>query len=213
VGPIHPDKSYYNDALQPLQQDINRSLALLKEAGWEDSNRNGTPDKIIAGKKQELELEIKITNKEEGMAMANIIKENAGKAGFNLKLVVVEPGQLQQDIRQHNFELAPLRISPFPGVDDPFPLWHSSNDKPGGSNRSGFRLAEMDKTIEELRSAKDATTRDKLYTRYQEIIYEHQPAIYLYVPLERIMASKKIELITSIRRPGYFENLLQPTGS
>ena len=212
IGPIHPDKRFFNNDLKPIQQDINRSLSLIKEAGWSDTNGDGTPDKMIGGKKQELHLEIKITNKEEGMAIANIIKDNGAKVGFDIAIVVVEPGQLGQDIRQNNYQIMPLRIRPFPGNEDPLPFWHSSYDKSGGSNRSGFHTAEMDKVLEDLQKS-DNDASIPYYKKFQEIIYEQQPEIYLYVPLERIIASKKIELITSPRRPGYFENLLRPAGS
>jgi len=213
TGPIHPDKSYFNKDLKPLSQDINKSLALIKEAGWTDTNGNGTPDKMIGGKREELHLEIKITNKEEGMAIANIIKENAGKAGFDLEIVVVDPSQLQQDVRQNNFELMPLRVRAFPSVDDPYPTWHSSNDRQGGSNRSGFQSEELDNVIDELRTTEDPNARDAYYKEFQQIIYAEQPAIYLYVPLERIIASKRIQMQTSPRRPGYFEQLIKPSGS
>jgi peptide/nickel transport system substrate-binding protein len=212
IGPIHPNKRYYNKDLIPIQQDINRSLLLIKEAGWSDTNGDGTPDKMIGGKKQELHLEIKITNKEEGMAIANIIKDNGAKAGFDIAIVVVEPGQLGQDVRQNNYQIMPLRIRPFPGNEDPLPFWHSSNDKAGGSNRSGFHSPEMDKVLEDLQAADDDSSI-RYYKIFQEIIFEQQPEIYLYVPLERIIASKRIELQTSPRRPGYFENLLRPAGS
>lgn len=213
VGPIHPDKPYFDKALKPLDQDINAALALVKEAGWSDSNGNGIPDKMIGGKRQELHLEIKVTNKEEGMAIANIVKENAAKAGFDIQIAVVDPSQLQQDVRQNNFQLLPLRIRAFPSVDDPFPIWHASNDRQGGTNRSGFHNAALDSVIEDLRTTENSETRSADYQKFQEIIYEEQPAIFLYVPLERIIASKRIQLQTSARRPGYFENLMKPSGS
>ena len=213
TGPIHPDKPYYDAALQPIKQDVNQSLSLIQQAGWKDTNGNGTPDKMIGGKREELKLEIKITNKEEGMAIANIVKETAAKAGFEIDIVVVDPSQLQQDVRQNNFELLPLRVRAFPSADDPFPIWHSSNDRQGGSNRSGFHNAELDQVLEELRTTENSETRDADYKRFQEILYDQQPAIFLYVPLERIIGSQRIELQTSARRPGYFENLLKPAGS
>lgn len=213
VGPIHPDRSYYHKELSPLQQDIQKSLSLLKETGWEDTNGNGTPDKMIAGKREELKLSIKLSNKAEGMAIANIVKENAAKAGFDIQLDIIDPGQVQQDLRQHNFQIMPLRTSFFPSPDDPFSLWHSSNDIPGGSQRSGFHTPELDQLIENLRTSTDPEERAAGYKKFQEIIYAEQPVIFLYVPLERIIASKKIQLQTSSRRPGYFENLITPAGS
>lgn len=213
IGPIHPDKPYFDKNLKPIEQDIQKALSLVKEAGWSDSNGNGIPDKMIGGKRQELHLEIKVTNKEEGMAIANIVKENAAKAGFDIQIMVVDPSQLQQDVRQNNYQLLPLRIRAFPSADDPFPIWHSSNDRQGGTNRSGFHNAELDQIIDDLRTTQSSETRDADYQRFQEIIYEQQPAIFLYVPLERIIATKRVELQTSSRRPGYFENLMKPSGS
>ncbi len=213
IGPIHPSKSYYNKELKPLQQDINRSLTLIKEAGWSDTNGNGTPDKIISGKLEELKLKITTTNKEEGLAIANIVKDNAKKAGFDIELVIIDPSELRQRVSQNNFELLPLRVTAYPSLYDPFSVWHSSSDRPGGNNRSGFHLPVLDKVIEDLRTTNDAGERDANYKKFQEILYEQQPVIFLYVPLERIIASKRIELQTTSRRPGYFENLLKPAGS
>ena len=168
---------------------------------------------MIGGKREELKLSIKLSNKAEGMAIANIVKENAAKAGFDIQLDVIDPGQVQQDLRQHNYQIMPLRISFYPSPDDPFTLWHSTNDSPGGSNRSGFHTPELDQLIENLRSSTDSEERAAGYKKFQEIIYAAQPVIFLSVPLERIIASKRIQLQTSSRRPGYFENLIKPAGS
>jgi peptide/nickel transport system substrate-binding protein len=209
VGPIHPDRDYYDASLQPLDQDINRAIALLKDAGWTDTNNNGTPDKVVNGKREELSLAIKIQNKEEGSTIANIVKENAAKAGFDLQIEIVEPGQFNQDIRQRNFDLLPIRIRAFPGIDNVYQQWHSDSDAPGGGNRSGFHSEELDAVINEIQTTTSDEVRDKAFKRFQQIIYNEQPAIWLYAPLERIIATKRLSLIPSSRRPGYFENLLK----
>lgn len=212
TGPIHPGKKYFDSTLPPIHQDINKSLALIREAGWNDTNGNGIADKMVGGKRHELELSIKITNKEEGNTIASIVKENAAKAGIAIDIEVVDPSQLTQDIKQQRFDLMPLRVPASPNDYDPFPLWHSSSDRQGGSNRSGFHTAVLDSLIEEIRSAASIEKRDEAYKQFQKVIYDEQPSIYLYVPLERIIASKRIELISSSRRPGYFENLLKAAG-
>lgn len=212
VGPIHPQKPYFDSDLQPIQQDLNRSMALIREAGWSDTNGNGIPDKKIGGKLEELQLNIEITNKEEGNTIANIVKSNAAKAGFDIQIKIVDPSQMTQDIKQRHFEITPIRLPAYPNADDPFPIWHSTSDRPGGSNRSGFHSPALDSAIVEIRTASTPESRNSAYRRFQEIIYEAQPSIFLYVPLERIIASRRVELITSSRRPGYFENLMKPAG-
>jgi peptide/nickel transport system substrate-binding protein len=209
VGPIYPERDYFDASLAPLDQDVNRALALLKEAGWSDTNHNGTPDKIIDGKRQELQLNIKIQNKEEGSTIANIVKENASKAGFDIQIEIVEPNQFNKDIRERNFDIATIRISAFPGIDNVYQQWHSESDAPGGSNRSGYHSAELDAVINEIQTSASDDGRDKAFKRFQQIIYNEQPSIWLYAPKERIVASKRIELIETNRRPGYFENLMK----
>ena len=210
TSPIHPDKPYYNHDLKPVTRDIKKSIALLEEAGWHDTNSNGIPDKVINGKLEELHLEVKITNKEEGIAISSILKENAKEAGFDIEIVIVDPSQIQQDARQKNFDLLPLRIRAFPFVDDPYNIWHSDNDRQGGGNRSGFRSAELDNIMEKLRRTDDSLAQVTLLKEFQQIIYDEQAGIFLYTPLERIVSSKRIQFPLSTLRPGYFENLIRP---
>src|SRR5688500_13364389 len=99
-GPIHPKRKYYHKGLQPIKQDLNKSLALIKEAGWEDTNQNGTPDKVINGKREELSVTLKITNKEEGQMLASILRENAKKAGIDVVIETVDASVFNQDVRQ-----------------------------------------------------------------------------------------------------------------
>ncbi len=212
VGPIHPGKSYYNKNLKPIQQDINHSLALIKEAGWKDTNGNGTPDKMIDGKLEELRIGIKITNQEEGKAIANIVRENAKKAGIEINIELLDPSQHSQDFRQNNFDILPMRMRASPNLDDPYQTWHSESDKPGGNNRSGFHSEAADSVINEIRTDESEKERDHDYYQLQEILYEEQPVIFLYVPLERIIVSKKFEFLSSSRKPGYFENLFKRAG-
>lgn len=212
VGPFHPEKPYYDKDLKPIQQDLQRSLALIKEAGWKDSNQNGMPDKKIGGKLTELQLRIKTPNKEEGMAIANILKENANKVGIDIQIEAMDPSQFQQDIRQNNFEIATTSRTSFPNDDDPYTLWASQSDRPGGNNRSGYHSPTLDSLITVIRTAPSQDEKYKAYHAFQEILYRDQPNIFLFVPQERIVASKKIQMVTSSRRPGYFENLCRPAG-
>ncbi|NUO01150.1 MAG: hypothetical protein HUU01_11105, partial [Saprospiraceae bacterium] len=50
VGPVHPNSEYNNTDLKPLEHSPEKARQLLKEAGWMDTNGNGTADKNINGK-------------------------------------------------------------------------------------------------------------------------------------------------------------------
>lgn len=212
IGPIHPKRSYYHKGLEPIKQDINRSLSLIKEAGWEDTNNNGIPDKVINGKREELSISLKITNKEEGQMLASIVRENAKKAGIDVVIETVSTNEFSQDLRQVNYDLVPVRMRAAPSIDEPYLSWHSESDQPGGGNRRGYHSEAADNVINAIRTADNESERDSNYYELQEILYEDQPVIFLYVPLERIAVSKKFDIISSIRKPGYFENLFRLAG-
>ena len=57
-GPTTPEFSFYNKELPPVNYDIEKSKNLLEEAGWQDSNDNGTVDKMIDGQLTELNLSV-----------------------------------------------------------------------------------------------------------------------------------------------------------
>ncbi|NNE26200.1 MAG: hypothetical protein HKN09_05105, partial [Saprospiraceae bacterium] len=46
IGHFNPVKSYYNDTIPPIPYDIDKAKSLIAEAGWSDSNNNGTVDKV-----------------------------------------------------------------------------------------------------------------------------------------------------------------------
>ncbi len=209
TGPFHPGKPYYNKDLKPIEQDFDKARKLLAEAGWADTNDDGVVDKEINGKRTELELEIMVSQRPEGQQLALIMKESAKEVGINLELVTKASREIIADLRKRDFEIVPLRNRSNPSVDDPYQLWHSDNDNPGGNNRSGFRNERADEVIMEIRSTEDDSRRIELFKELQEIIFEEQPVIFLYVPLEKIVVSEKYKMQPSDRRPGYFENLFQ----
>jgi len=210
IGPFHPDKPYYEKGLQPIQQDLEKALHLIEMAGWKDSNKNGIPDKKIGGKLTELQLRLKVPNKEEGIAIANIVKENANQIGIDIQIETMDPSQFNQDLRQNNFEIATTSRTSFPNDDDPYAIWSSQSDRPGGSNRNGYHSATLDSLIDVIRTSPSTEEKHNAYHQFQRELYRDQPSIFLYVPLERIIASKRIQMVTSSRRPGYFENLCRP---
>ena len=207
VGPVHPTRSYYNKNLKPIELDVEKARTLLKEAGWEDSNSNGTVDKNIDGELLEMNLQYMITpNNPTSNNIALIFKNEARKAGVNIEIITKEANVLRQDVKKRDFEL-------FAGgahqdmVDDPKQFWHTSSDTPNGSNRCGFGDAESDQLIEEIRRTLDEEKRGKLFLRLQEIIYEEQPAIFMYATKDRVAIHNRFKGVKlSLVSPRYFEN-------
>jgi peptide/nickel transport system substrate-binding protein len=83
-------------------------------------------------------------------------------------------------------------------------VWHSEAIGQGGSNRVSFSSAEADRIIDEIRVTLDHEKQKELYYRIQEIIYEEQPYVFLFVASERIAINNRFDgTEVSVQRPGY----------
>ncbi|MCB0550888.1 MAG: hypothetical protein KDD19_25185 [Phaeodactylibacter sp.] len=207
VGPFHPAKSYYNKGLAPIEYNPEKARALLAEAGWEDTNGNGIVDKEINGELVEMELEYKVSSAGKfANSQALLFQNDAKKAGVKVNIVAKEFTVLIDDAKKRDYELYSGAWAQDPVIDDPKQLWHSESDTPDGGNRVSFSNAEADRLIEEIRVALDEDKRYQLYQEFQELIYEEQPYIFLFAPLERIAISKRFKAEPTARRPGYLVN-------
>ncbi len=206
IGPIHISKTYYNKKLQPIKYDTQKAKKLLAEAGWSDSNHNGILDKIINGKLTELSLNFTIVGRQIEKNTALLLKENAKNIGINISIVTKNKKNYQRDRKNLKFDMIISNIGKDLVDYDPYPRWHSDNIDPGMTNLSGFHTDKCDSIIEKIQQEKNRTTKDSLYKKFQKIIYENQPVIFLYVPTNNIIVNNKYKITTSIKRPGYFAN-------
>ena len=207
TGPFHPTKPYYDKSLAPIKFDPEKARELLASAGWEDTNGDGIVDKEINGQQIEFEIEYLISNASKFLQnQALLFEDDARKAGVKINIVSKEFSVMIDDIKKRKYEMAAGAWAQDPVLDDPKQLWHTESDTPDGSNRVSFSNAEADELIERIRTTLDEQERNKLYRRFQEIIYEEQPYIFLMAPLERIAISKRFKAEPSARRPGFFVN-------
>jgi len=208
IGPIHPIRPYYHKTLEPKKLDIEKAKKLLAAAGWKDSNNDGTVDKMIDGALTELELELlKAPNDPLGNSIALVFQNEAKKAGVKVFITEKAGTALKAQLRTREFDMYSLVASADMSMDDPYQYWHTASDTPNGSNRFGFGDASSDQLIENLRRELDKEKRDTMYFQLQELLYEEQPAVFLYATKNRIAVNKKFKgFQASPKRPGYFVN-------
>jgi len=71
----------------------------------------------------------------------------------------------------------------FLGADpDPYAFWHSSQSNQDGFNIANFSNQEVDQLLEDARLITEKTSRQEKYKKFQEIIAEEVPAIFMYSP-------------------------------
>ena len=205
VGPINPARPYFNKSLKAYDYNAEKARALLKEAGWEDTNNDGTVDKMINGEQTELSIQILVAAQAAVIRdIALISQSSAKKAGINFELVTKEFNVIRREhMMTGDYEAYVLSATADIGYYDPYQYWHTAS----GANVAKFGNAETDALIEELRSTVDEDRRIELYMQFQEIIHDEQPWVFLYTPKQNIVVHKRFDnVVPSLARPGYFEN-------
>ena len=207
VGPVHPMKKAFNKDLSPIAFDVNNAKKLLAEAGWRDSDQDGILDKVIAGKKTDLTLEILISGQELGKRLSVMLQENAAKAGVGITITEKDFKQIRAEhLKTRNYQLVPSVLSQDIVKWDDLSKWHSKNDTPEGSNEMSYHNPNTDALIDQIEATAGEADRIRLYRNIQSLIYEDQPAIFLYAPEEKIVVSNRWKATATSKRPGYMAN-------
>ncbi len=206
-SPIHSSKIYHNKSIPIIPFNPKKAKTLLRKAGWKDTDDNGIVDKIIDGEKVQLELEYKYNSGNSIREQIGLhLQKTAQLAGVKINIKVQEWTMFLHEIKIRDYEISSLAWVQGAGLDDPYQIWHTSSSKGEGSNRVDFGNEESDKLIEEIRSTFDDKKRNELYMKFQEIVAEDQPYIFMFQPKERIAIHKRFENAEpSPIRPGYFE--------
>lgn len=208
VGPFNPKRDYYNQDLPPIPYDLGEARDLLEDAGWTDTNGNGTVDKVIDGTRREMELDYLVpASSRVGANIAVLFQENAQQVGIKVNLLNREFRTMMEEVANRDYQIYSGAMAQDATVpDDPRQLWHTESDNPSGTNRVGFGNAESDALIERISSTLDEEERQQLYLDFQRMVYEEQPMLFLFSPVERVVISKRFEADATELRPGFMVN-------
>ena len=179
----------------------------MDEAGWKDTDGDGIRDKVVNGQKVKLSLEIKYPSGSDVVEkIATLFAENCKKAGVEVTQTQREWTVFLQEVKQHNFEMDFGSWISAPTLDDPKQIW-STSSYDGGSNYVGFGDQKSDEVIEKLRNEQDEAKRFQLYQQFQQMVYDAQPYIFFYSPLNREAIHARFKNANASKaRPGYEEN-------
>jgi peptide/nickel transport system substrate-binding protein len=179
TGPYKPGTWAYNPNVKRYPFDAARAAALLAEAGWSAKGSDGVLTK--GGERFAFTIVTNQGNKQRAKA-AEIIQKNLRAVGMDVEIRTVEwAAFLKEFVHPKKFDAVILgwTISPDP---DPYDVWHSSKTGPAELNHVSFKNAEVDALIEQGRRTFDQERRRAAYARFQEILAEEQPYVFLYVP-------------------------------
>jgi peptide/nickel transport system substrate-binding protein len=181
TGPFLLASSAYNRNVRPLSFDLAQAQRLLDEAGWRDTNANGTRDKIVDGHLVEAVISLNISGSTpDDLTMAQIIQSNWRRIGVRLEITPVQQALMIQRLRSKDFDavLAGWSLAWSP---DPYQTWYGGNAELSDTpNAIGYRNVEVDRLVVALRSTFDRKRQREMYHRVHELIYDDQPYTFLF---------------------------------
>ena len=203
IGMVHPSKPFYARLIKPYNYDIQKAKSLLAAAGWTDSNGDGIADKMINGVSTKLRLEMLTAGSAVTQESAKSIVTTARNAGIEIVKVETDITAYRDLMSKGKFDIAVNAAALFPGLVEFYQVYHTKSI--GADNKANYSNPEVDALIDAIRMEPDDTKRNALYIRAQEKLYDDLPEIYLYVPKQRIIVSKRFDYVLSPNRPGYYE--------
>lgn len=188
-GPLLPELPGYAPNYEPYGFNLETAKKLLDQAGWKDIDNDGIREKG----NEKLSIGLAVPNWPEMNEAAEILKRQWKEAGVNLELQVEDSATLQQTIlrpRQYQAIFFGEILSKEP---DPFAFWHSSQKNDPGLNISLYDNKEVDQLLSSARQEFDEQKRADEYKKFQDLLSNDAPAVFLYSQNFLFAANKQVK--------------------
>ena len=178
-SPILPGYLGFDPDIKKYGYDVKGANTILSQIGWADQNNDGVKEKSD----KTLTFNMVVLNDPQFIRTAQTIADEWIRIGVKINIEKADSASLDKDyISTRNYDI--LLIGENVGSDsDPYSYWHSSQAAYPGLNLANYTNGEVDKLLEEARQSSDTNVRIKDYTKFQEIMADDMPAIFLYQPV------------------------------
>ncbi len=144
-----------------------------------------------------LSFSLSVPNQPILLKVASLLKEEWQQLGIEVNIKPVDAAVFAEEIiRPRNYEML-LFGEVISAVPDLYPFWHSSQVKDPGLNLAGYENKDSDKLLEEARQKSDENERKTALEKFQNILIEDAPAIFLYSPNYIYLVSEEIKGINA----------------
>lgn len=212
TGPIPENSWAYSEDIDRFDYKYERAVELLEEAGWEKKEVGGKTVRIKDD--TVLRFELSYLDKYDRQVVAESIKADLEKLGVVVNLDPRNSSDLNEAlIATRNFETVLYGVET-PIDPDRIRLWHSRAITYPGLNISSYeteetgavigedkqieRVSIIDTALENGRSTPDREERmgasgiDVGYTKFQEVLLDETPVVFLYHPVFTYVAHSRV---------------------
>lgn len=192
----------YDHEVLPIGYDPDAARELLTDAGWIDSDNDGTLDRN--GEKFQVQLRMP-KGKPVNEQLAEILQKNLKSVGIDLQIQTMEWASFIDKLRAKECDVFMLSWT-MPTESDPFQIWHGSEAarEKRGSNVVSFKNAKADELIELMRVTLDDKKRFRINQSFHRLLDSEQPYSFLWMSKEFGAYHKRFRNVKWYRlRPGF----------
>ena len=197
ASPYKPGTRWSNPELKPYPYDVAKAKALLKEAGFVDSDGDG----IVERDGKPFAFEIITNQNKEREKSAVLIQRRLKDVGIDVQIRAIEWASfISRFIKTGDFDVVVLGWGL--GLDpDQFNIWHSSQNQPGQFNFINYNNPKIDALLEQGRLELNPDKRMKIYHEFAKELLEDSPIVYLSAGYGLTAIHKRVKGIDSPAPP------------
>ncbi|MES2546297.1 MAG: peptide-binding protein [Pseudomonadota bacterium] len=197
ASPYKPGTRWSNPDLKPYPYDVAKAKALLKEAGFADSDGDG----ILERDGKPFAFEIITNQNKEREKSAVLIQRRLKDVGIDVQIRAIEWASfISRFIKTGDFDVVVLGWGL--GLDpDQFSIWHSSQNQPGQFNFINYNNPKIDALLEQGRLELNPEKRMKVYHEFAKVLLEDSPIVYLSAGYGLTAIHKRVKGISSPAPP------------
>jgi peptide/nickel transport system substrate-binding protein len=177
TGNFHPTSKWApKNPPKPYKQDLDKAEELLDEAGWTDTNGDGTRDKTINGKRIDFRFTVITNNRADRISICQLLSQSLDQIGIDCDVSAMEFPVVIEKLQKHDFQAA------FGGWGSGTDPDTSENIYATGQNRNygHYENPEVDELFVAGRRELDPEKRPAIYAQIHQKLWEDQPYTWLY---------------------------------
>jgi peptide/nickel transport system substrate-binding protein len=192
-GPFYPDSLGFNPLVKPFPYNPKKSQELLTQAGWQDIDNDG----ILEKKGEELELRVLVDAKSDVYRkIIMVIRQQLQEIGIKIKIFLYnDDRELTKEFLGQNKPQAHLNflLSGIYCIDESVVEDWFSHECERIGKLWVYRNEEVDRLFELGEVTQDKKKRQEIYQKVHRLIYQDQPACFLYFPFVFYAISSNFE--------------------
>ena len=179
TGPWISWSEYADSSIKPLLFNPKKAAALLRLAGWEDTNKDGVLEKDFDGRRKDFAFTVLAISGSSNLdKYLTIFQEDLKRAGIRLSIQFLDWTALSSLMDERKFDA--MFFGDGFDVDIDARPWHSDSIKKGRYNYIGYSNPKVDRLIEEAERRLDRKKRIKILRKVYRLIANEVPCLFVF---------------------------------